>query len=482
MTMPKSLLFTAATFFAFVAVSQSRPLQDQQPSAVPGATAQSALAAQDADQDQQGPNASASAATPVEDTRPLAGAEVGVQIPGARRGYLLPSFSFAEVGDTNNQIVPGGSTFATASIPVARMELDHVGRRTDFAADYLGGALLYNSVSQSDTTFQQFGFSEKYTGRQWNLLLSDRFSYLPEAEFGFGGISELGSFGIGSQLGLGGGLGQLNPAFGPGQSILTGQAGRYTNVAVGQAQYRVTARTSFTGIAAVANVQFQQNSFISGNDLTLTGAVDHSLSARDSLSVAYTFSALRFNGLGEAINSYVIQAGYGRRITGRLSFRLLGGPEITQIASGGVTFPARLYASGQGELSYHLERSDFSLAYRQFIEPGSGVLAGALTSAVTASWNRRLTQSWSGYLYAGYGRNAGLQQSIVNSNGLFNYENGGLRLSRNWGRSFTLFALYTVQYQSSNIAFPIFSGNPGRVVVVHTFGVGLDVHSRPFGI
>jgi len=35
MTMPKSLLFTAGAFFAFVAVSQSRPLQDQQPSAQP---------------------------------------------------------------------------------------------------------------------------------------------------------------------------------------------------------------------------------------------------------------------------------------------------------------------------------------------------------------------------------------------------------------------------------------------------------------
>jgi hypothetical protein len=433
----------------------------------------------------QGESTGTPAETPAPvDTRPLAGAEaIGPTLPGGGRSYVLPSFSIFQGVDTNAEITPGTSNLQAAAIPTASLDLNHAGRRNLFSLNYGGGVIIYETDSSLTSTFQALGFSDKYTAARWNLLIGDHFSYLPQASLGFGGIGYGGTFGPES-LGLGSGIG-LNAAYTPGQSILTGQSGTTTNTAVAQAQYNFTPRSSFTAVGAFGIVHYTQGGLSSGNDTILTLAYDHQVTSYDTLSVSYSFAALRFNGGSEKINDNLVRLGYGHRLTNRFTFTVLGGPEYTQTAITGISgVQSRLSWTGQATLGYKVERGSLNASYFHYVSLGSGVFNGAVTDNVSGNFNREISRTWNAGVGFGYSRNAPLGAYSINPNfanpGTFDYEYGSFRLDHNFGHFTRGFFTYNLQRQQSGAAY--IPGANGRVIIRHIFGIGLELHPRPWPI
>lgn len=458
------------------------PQQPEAPAPPPGNTAPLSPPSLPASQEE-------STGTPAEtpgpvDTRPLAGAEaITPTLPGGGRSYILPSFSVSQGADTNAQIVPGTSKVQAATIPMASLSLNHVGRRNLFSLDYRGGGIIYETEPSLSTTFQEFGFADKYTTARWNLLIGDRVSYLPQASFGFGGIGFGGGFG-GESLGLGSGIG-LNAGYTPGQSILTGQSGTITNTAIGQAQYHFTPRSSFAAVGAFGIVHYTQGGLSSGNDTILTLAYDHQVTSYDTLSVSYSFAALRFNGGSEAINDNMLRLGYGHRVTDRLTFTVLGGPEYTESTITGISGVQRHWGGiAEATLGYKVERGSLDAHYLHYVSLGSGVFNGAVTDTVNGSFNRELSRTWHGSLSLGYAHNKPLGAYSINPNftnpGTFGYEYGSFRLDHNFGHFTRGFFIYELQRQESGAAYV--PGTNGRVIIRHIFGIGLELHPRPWPI
>lgn len=430
-----------------------------------------------------------SSGTPAEaagpaDTRSLAGAEaITPSLPGGGRSYILPSFSVWQGADTNAQIVAGNSKVQVATIPVASLSLNDVGRRNLFTLQYQGGAMIYDTDSSLSAVFQEFGFTDKYTAARWNVLIGDHISYLPQASLGFGGIGFAGALG-GQSLGLGGGIG-LNSAYIPGQSILTSQAGTTTNTAIAQAQYNFTPRTSLTAVGSFGVVHYSQAGLSSGNDGIFSLSYDHYVTSYDTLSLSYSFSALRFNGGLVAINSNLLRVGYGHRVTNRLTMTLLGGPELTQSAITGIS-GVRNYLSwtAQATLGYQVERGSLSAHYLHYVSPGSGVFNGAITDNVDVNMSRELSRTWNASLGGGYARNTPLGTFSINRNfsnpGSFGYEFGMFRVDRTFSHFARGFFVYNLQREESGMA--LIPGSNGRVIIRHIFGVGFELHPRPWPI
>ncbi len=416
------------------------------------------------------------------DNRPLAGIEeITLGTLGEGRSYLLPAFAFSQAADTNAPLVGNGNQkFVTLSIPVGYVALNKSSAKQQFMADYVGGGFIYETASQFNGFFQQFGFSETVKGRRAQLELTDRLTYLPETGFGFAGV---GLAGAGVQLGLGGTLGNLNPLYGSEGTILTNRLSRYSNVAALEAKYDVSGRSTLSGVAAYDILSGGgRTGFISGNDLILSGSYDRALTPRDTFTLGAFDSQFHYVGVQESINVYGAQIGYGRRVTGRLAFKLLVGPEFSQITLGGATTRPRANAFGQARLEYQRGRTNFAADYLQHVTQGSGVYAGAYTYRASGLAGRQLSRVYHAALNVGYAHNKPLYQTALTpgpANRAFDYEFGGLRLQRPFGHYTSAFVYYEFQRQTSDL--PFFGAN-GRVLIRHVFGAGFSVHPRPIGL
>jgi len=423
---------------------------------------------------------------PPADTRPLAGAqEITPSLPGEGRSYILSSFSVYEAGDTNARLqastVPN---LQFATIPAASIDLNKVGSANQIGLSYNGGGLIYSSDLSQSATFQYLGLSDTYSARRWKLLVADRFSYLPEATTGFGGIGMSGSFNNAQTLGLSSGFGALNPIAVPGQSILAGTAGTITNVGLGQVQYTVSPRSSISAFGSYGTYHYEQTGLAGGNDSMFSVSYDRSVTSRDTLSVSYSFVATRFSAGTVQINENLWRLGYGHRVTDRLTLTLLAGPEW--ISSAVQTIPGvnqQWTYVVQGSLRYQLPRTGLSVAYLHYTTAGSGVYYGAQTDTVNGAISQELSRKWTLSLFGNYSRNSALGSFSVNPNvgnpGTVNYETGSFRLSRIFGRSTRAFIVYTLEHQQSATAVP---GAAGRVIIRQIFGIGFEFHPRPWAL
>ena len=427
-----------------------------------------------------------SGATPA-DTRPLAGAEeITPELPGSSHSYILPSFSVWEGADSNSMLEPGTSKFEAATVPVGVLDMNIVGRSNQFSVNYSGGGLIYDTDWARSAWFQQGGFTDSYTTRRWSFLISDRASYLPQASGGFAGIGLAGAFNNAPFLGAGSGPGGLNPVFVPGQSVLAGQFAATSNIAIAQAQYQLNSTNSVSVTGSFGIQHFANNSNLqSGNDTLTVFSWDHQLNATDSISFSYSLIRYRYNGGTLAINDNLWRVGYGRRLSHRMSFVAMVGPQLVYTAESLVPGERRtLNFSGQANLKYNLQRFGFSLGYLHYVTPGSGVFEGANTDDVTVGATVQLTRTWDLALSAAESRNTPLAASSINPAfphpGVVNYQYGTVRITHIMGRHLRAFMVYDLQHQASGVSFV--PGSTSTGLIRHVFGIGFEMHPRPLGL
>jgi hypothetical protein len=343
--------------------------------------------------------------------------------------------------------------------------------------NYSGGGGFSTDSVEGNNYFHQFGMSQTFDWRRWQLQFIDQFSYLPDSQFGFGGATNLSLPGVGGSIAPP--APGLQPNYVPNQSIFSAIGPRYTNSFVIQTVYALGRRASITAAGSYGLMRFVKTGNINSDDVIANLGLNYTLTKKDTLGVLYRFTGYQFSGIAQRFNDHVVNLAYGRKVTGRLALELFGGPDITtfKIPIGNAT--RRVSASGGATLTYATPRSGLSVTYNHGISNGSGVLVGSSSDQVSGSMNRQLGRVWRGTINFGYARNQNVAQSQPQSSLSFDSYFAGGGLNRPLGRNATFSLGYTAYIEGTTQAVCV----PGACTTrpaQHQISLGFTWHTRPY--
>jgi len=482
-----------------------RTRQAEAQSSQPGHAPSSASGEESSQSAESGSSAETEEANPVVLEMPaVAGPEELAPGPSrATASYIISSFQWTGFGDTNTQGGGRGSEVETFSRFMGRVSLRRVRRRSAMDFDYAGGTSFYNrrfrvnptTLSAPVQMIHRLGVRQSLQRGRWALGLVDNLTFLPESPFGFAGFSGFGSVGAGVG---GAGFINANPLLEPNQTISTGSSRRISNVGMTQMTYEAGRRSSISATAAYGTLNFLGSGFINSNYWLFLGGYNFYLSRTDMFSITYVQTFYRFDrpnsasplGSAESLGRGVLLS-YGRRLRGRLSLQLSGGPILTEVAQpqGGIARSTLL--STYDSLVYQYRSNDINLSYFRNSTGGSGVLFGAETDVVRLALDRQISRSFSGTLEAGHafnqslgrtvqaGQSAGATQSSrTGQRSKFETWEAGGTLSRRLRENTRLFVNYHLELQSAIIP-ACFVSNCGETLLRHVGGIGINWSWRP---
>jgi hypothetical protein len=409
--------------------------------------------------------------------RPLSGVQEPTLGPNlGARNFLVPSISVTSQIATNSS----GSGYArpTAfSYLLGTLDLNRVSDRSEFLLHYAGGGMF---SSYLNSAIQDVEFSYGYRWRRWSLLVGDQVSLLSESSFGFGGVGGLVFLNGGSLFGPGGVPGPfLNPSLTPNQTIPTILAPRLSNTVVAQIEYALSPRSSWTASGSYGMLNFLGASFINSADGVFQTGYNYSLSPQSSVAVIYRFDAFRFTHLPQTIEDHLVQFGYARYVTGRISLHLAAGPSM-EMLRGVVTGSAnRLSWALDSSLNYQLDHTTLQLSYDHLVTGGSGVLVGAQTGQLEATVERKLTPRWQGSASLGYATNRSLLPPTTSlGKQQYNSWYAAVRFNHQLRPGTAFFVGYGARRQAMNAA-ACATLNCGTSLVGHEVSVGFNFGLRP---
>ena len=235
----------------------------------------------------------------------------------------------------------------------------------------------------------------------------------------------------------------LQPGLLPSQSILTGRIPRITNTALVEMDAHLDARNSATLEASYGLLHFYSNLLTDTQQLSVIGGYNRKMTARDSIALDSAFTRFSYIGADATISTESVTALYARRISGRSSMELGGGPQITQSSVSGVN-QQFLGWQARGTVQYRMHRINLSAQGMHTVTGGSGVLNGALTTTGQATVAFILSRYWSASLNSGVSLNQqlGSAQEIDS-------QFAGVVLNRKSSRYTHLFLNYDFQHQTT---------------------------------
>jgi hypothetical protein len=430
--------------------------------------------------DDQVPDESPVALQP--DNRPLTGFQqltLGTMLE--KHSYWIPGISYTNLIQSNALTQGGTNVWASTSYVSGNLSLLQNWGTAQLSLNYSGGEAISTQQNAIGGQFHQLSAVQNFNWDRWQVTLLDELTRLPQAQFGFGAASGISIPGVGGQLTPT--LPSLQSGFSPAQSILT-QVGPETSNTFGtQLSYSPSSRTSFTIGGVFSVLRFSQAGNIQSNDVVLNAGYNHQVSKTDILGVSYRFSAYEFIDSPQAMGIHVIQAAYGKKITGRLALQISGGPEITSfrvpIATGVNT--QHVDGTASATLSRGFAAGLASLSYTHGANNGSGVLFGATSDQVTGNANRQLGRIWRGNVSLGYARTSSLLGSSSSPTVTYNTVYVGAGTQRPIGRNADFTMTYAADIQTSSDS--VCAGpNCGRNFTTHVISVGMSWRSRPYVI
>jgi hypothetical protein len=414
------------------------------------------------------------------DQRPLTGIQQPtVGTPMERHSYWVPGLSYYNFIQSNDQSQGGGNSWTSSNYVAGNLSLLENWSRSQLAINYSGGGDFSTDSSVGNGWFQQFGATQTLTWERAQLTLLDQFAYLPQSQFGFAVGTGLVEPGIGGSLGVGStGVGV---GLDPSQSIFTAIGPRYSNTFGAQVNYQLSARSSVTVGGVYSLLRFSQAGNIESDNYIGNAGYNYQVTRNDTLGLIYRYGSFHYIGFDQAIGDQIIQAAYGRKITGRLALRLTGGPDIThfRMVQGTNGKTRSVSGSGSASITYSVPKGSFSANYLHGLTSGSGVFLGATSDQITGSTSRKLTRVWSGDAHVGYARNRNAQTTQGTANLNFDTVFAGASVARALGRDASFSLGYTAYIEKANgtvCAGP----NCGSDFATHQISVGLSWHTRPF--
>jgi hypothetical protein len=415
------------------------------------------------------------------DNRPLTGIQqptLGVN--AERHSYWIPGVFYTNFIQSNAFTQGGGSSWTSTSYLGGNLSLLENWSRSQLAVNYSGGGSFSTDSNVGNNWYQQAGMVETFNRTRWQLTILDQFSYLPQAQFGFGVGSGLAIPGVGGPLRPG--LPGLQPGVDPSQDIFTATGPRYQNSFGTQINYELNRRSSVTLGAVASLLRFTESGNFENNSLYLNAGYNYRITRTDTLGVAYNFSAYHYIDEPQAIGSHSIRAVYGKKITGRVALQLAGGPQITtfRIAPTGTTQTSYVAGTVNANLTYALQEGSLSVNYLHGVTNGSGVFLGSTADRVIGLVSHRLSRVWSGSANVGYAHNRSVQRgSGIEQGQTFDSIYVGGAVARPLARNLNFHLAYNAYIQLSNIAACVGS-NCSTNYTTHQITIGFGWHTRPF--
>ena len=333
-----------------------------------------------------------------------------------------------------------------------------------FSLVYSGG-YIYSSVEgyPSSSTFQNIAASQVWTTKNWNFVVDDAFSYLPESPTtGLSGIPGVGDIGvepvqIGDQ---------------PSQSILTNYATRLGNGLNGGFTRNINKSLSINGSASWQILHFINNEGINSTMASGSLGPTYKIDARSSVSadVVFSYTNDSYLGVSYPFESEGITFDYQRQLTRFFSMNVSAGPQRTfGTGAAAALIPSQITPVASASLTYARKTTTAIVTYSRATNAGSGVVYGALTNAIAGTVRQQFSRNWQGALTASYAQSTSLAE-VAGVDEDYHSTFGGGQLSRRLSRSFSAYFSYTAVTQSqSNVVVvqPAYSG------LSQTFSVGI---------
>jgi hypothetical protein len=405
--------------------------------------------------------------------QPLSGAQAPTLGPNVgARNFLVPSFSATSQMATSSSAA-GISRPTDFNYLVGNLDLNHITNRSELLMHYSGGGMF---SSYLNSAIQDLEFSYSYKWQRWSMLLGDDVSFLSESPFGFGGVGVLEFLNGNSPFGPGG---FLNGILGPNQTIPTIMVPRLSNTFVSQIEYNVSPRSSWTASGTYGTLNFFGVGYINSADALFQTGYNYSVSPASMIAVIYRFDDFRFTKLPQTIEDHVVKFGYGRYVTGRLSFQVAAGPSVVVlrgIFSGSANNVSWALDSA---LNYKWADTTLLFSYDHLVTGGSGVLVGAQTGQVEAAVERKLSPRWRVSASLGYATNTSLIPTrISSSTEHYNSWYAGARFNHELRPGASLFLGYDARLQVLNRA-TCTTPNCGGNFTTHEISAGFNFGLRP---
>lgn len=396
-----------------------------------------------------------------DNVRPLSG--VQNYDVGTRTEYMnmiVPAFTFSGSYGTNpgysygpsGETVWGSTTNLGGSLRLMRGSTNKL-----FSMSYLGSGELNSYDSNRNTQVHSLEITQSITTGRWTYLVGDTLSYSPNA---YGGYTPLLFPGIGTSTPGGG----FQPGVTPNDSVLTSQNTQLNNTALGQVTYGLSRVSSLTGSVSYGILRYLDGDFLDNHQLNLTGGFDHRF-GRNTMGVSYTYSKFMYDQFEEDFGTHTIHLTYARRIIGRVSLALRGGPSIRS-TNAGVFSDTNTDFTGSASLQYAGTKTNYALSYSRAVTGGSGVVIGALTDTVSVSGSAQMTRSLTANASGGYTRNSAIYETysqIVGAGMNYNTFFIGAGISRQVGRYMSLAMGYRGQRQTSDVRTANFTSHAAVV-------------------
>lgn len=415
------------------------------------------------------------------DTNPLAGAQdLSLGEAPVTRSNWQPHLDLS-VGAASNALELNSNPGWTAwTYLLGGVDLHRFSGVQHLFVNYTGGGVLSVGGHASNGVYQALNVADQFKLQRVTLTFLEQLSYAPEASLGVGGFDDLG------------GSLELGSSFTPSQGLLTSREQNLNNTFLTQADVRLSGRSSLTFVGGYLLLHYFNSGNLSYDGPLFRAGYNYQMTRNDTIALIYQFSNIDYSNFDQSITINTMQVSYGRRVTGRLAFKVAAGPQIahfqTPITSsvgtgsgspmpGGTT---QAYWSLDTSLRYGFNRTDLAAFYSHGVGGGAGVLAGALTDTVGASVSHQWTRTLRGSGTFGYSRNSGLGVAGIGtpSHQTYDYWYGGVQVSHPWGRELTLNGSYHLQYETGNSSFCV-GATCGTNIIVHQFSFGVGWRRQP---
>jgi len=396
------------------------------------------------------------------DDRPLSGAEeLSPGTPESSKNVLNASIRVEQRIDATPEQTTNGYRCFGDSDAFGTVSLNRSWRRNSFVAAYDGGEVFYAGQYQQNT--HTLNVLQLLTFGRWSLTISDQAIYAPESPFGLPGpqpeiINILG----------------LNFIFFPNQTVFTGRSTRVSNGTVGQLDYALSRRSSFTATGSYSLLHYTAASAYTAENSQAGGTFgyNYAVTPRDKIALTYGYQQLQFNYLNNKMDINSANLSYAHQVLGRFSFQLEGGAQLAKSFSPFEPIRSVVLPDGKANVNSIWHRTHLTLSASKSIMSGAGLSVATNTTLAQVSATHNLSRGWTGSLSGGYADNSFIGLKEKTRCGF-----AGFNLQRTLGQHAGLSFLYNFQKQ---VGDTVCNGSLcGAPFLRHSMGMGLNWQFRP---
>jgi hypothetical protein len=335
-----------------------------------------------------------------ENVRPLSGVQsYDLGIRTDRLNVLTPSFTLSESYGTNPGLLFGSQSepvWSSTTTLGGALQMARGNAKRLFSMSYLGSAQLSSYDSNLNTQIHSLEITQAIKAGRWDFLFGDTLRYQPNAYGASAPLLYAGS-NVVQQSGF-------RPEVTPNDTVLSQQANQLTSTAVGQVSYGLSRTSVLTASASYGILRYLDGNFLDTQQFNASGGFDHRI-GRNTVGVGYTYSRFMYDDLAQNFATNTVQLTFARRLLGRVTFAAGAGPTFTTTTIGSIS-NTNVDLSARASLQYANNRSTLDLSFSRAVTGGSGVTPGAVTNAISAGAERKLTRTISWSANGGYARNS----------------------------------------------------------------------------